>query len=121
MAHRTLTITRNPDWPAALHEAGDKACADTYQGETLNFETTAQLFTKLTALRWELVRLLQEAGGALGLRELARRAGRDPSRVRTDVTALVDLGLVERTANGGVLCPYADIHLDMHTSRRSAA
>ncbi len=31
-----------------------------------------------------------------------------------DVTVLTDLGLVERSASGGVLCPFADIHIDMH-------
>jgi hypothetical protein len=27
---------------------------------------------------------------------------------------------VERTASGGLLCPYADIHVDMHLSTRAA-
>jgi hypothetical protein len=30
------------------------------------------------------------------------------------VTALADLGLLERTDRGGVVCPFADIHVDMH-------
>jgi predicted transcriptional regulator len=47
-------------------------------------------------------------------RELARRAARDVKRVHEDVSALVGLGLVERTERGGIVCPFADIHVDMH-------
>ena len=50
----------------------------------------------------------------MSIRELARRAGRDVRRVHDDVLVLAELGLVERTAKGGVRCPFADIHLDMH-------
>lgn len=35
--------------------------------------------------------------------------GRDVRRVQEDVTALADLGLLERTDRGGVVCPFADI------------
>ncbi len=49
-----------------------------------------------------------------GLRELARRLGRDVRRVHEDVTTLTELGLIERTDRGGVVCPYDDIHVDMH-------
>ena len=52
--------------------------------------------------------------GDLAVRELARRVGRDVKRVHEDVTALADLGLVERTGTGGVVCPFASIHIDMH-------
>ena len=53
-----------------------------------------------------------------GVRELARRLGRDVRRVHADVCVLAELGLVERTASGGLLCPFADIHIDMHVSAR---
>lgn len=39
--------------------------------------------------------------------------GRDVRHVQEDVTALADLGLLERTDRGGVVCPFADIHVDM--------
>lgn len=63
--------------------------------------------------RWASVHALLGAG-ELSVRELARRVGRDVKRVHEDVTALADLRLVERTDSGGVCCPYADIHVDMH-------
>ncbi len=114
MAERTLTITVDADWQEALRAAARAGfAATTYRGETLNFESPGAFFGQLTRRRWNLLRLLQGAG-ELPMRELARRAGRDVKRVHEDVGALAALGLVERTERGGVVCPYADIHVDMH-------
>ncbi len=115
MEKRRLTITLNPDWRAALRAAGALAKADNYQGETLNFESAGMFFGRLTERRWTLVRALMGAG-ELPVRELARRLERDVKRVHDDVTALTQLGLVERTERGGVLCPYANIHVDLQLS-----
>ena len=113
MTERALTITLDADWRLALRTAGRLAAAHTYQGEFLNFESPADFFGGLTDKRWALVRALQ-GQGELAVRELARRVGRDVKRVHEDVTALADLGLVERTGTGGVVCPFASIHIDMH-------
>jgi len=114
MAGRTLTITIDADWQGALRTAARQAFgATSYRGETINFETPGAFFGRLTPRRWDLLRILQGTG-ELPVRELARRAGRDVKRVHEDVGALADLGLVERTERGGVVCPYADIHVDMH-------
>ena len=117
---RTLTITLSPDWRAALRRAGKAAQANRYQGETLNFESPGAFFGRLTERRWALVTALQ-GQGAMAVRELARRAGRDVKRVHEDVQVLAELGLVERDDAGGVLCPYADVHIDMHVHRESVA
>jgi predicted transcriptional regulator len=110
---RKLTITLQPDWRAALRRAGKRAQADRYQGETLNFESPGAFFGRLTERRWALVTALQ-GQGTMAVRELARRVGRDVKRVHEDVRVLAELGLVERDDGGGVLCPYADVHIDMH-------
>lgn len=117
---RTLTITLQPDWRAALRQAGKKAQATSYQGETLNFETPGAFFGRLTERRWALVTALL-GQGTLAVRELARRVGRDVKRVHEDVQVLTELGLVERGEAGGVLCPYADVHIDMHVQQDRAA
>lgn len=114
MNERRLTITLRPDWRAALREAGKLATADTYQGETLNFETPGAFFGRLTERRWAIVHALQQDGGTVGLRELSRRLGRDVKRVHEDATELVTLGLIERREAGALRCPFADIHVDMH-------
>ena len=52
--------------------------------------------------------------GELSVRELARVVGRDVKRVHDDVVMLAELGLVERTESGGVLCPFTPTHIDMY-------
>lgn len=114
MNDRRLTITLRPDWRAALRQAGMIAGASTYQGETLNFETPGAFFGRMTERRWAIVHALQQDGGTVGVRELARRLERDVKRVHEDASELVALGLIERTDSGALRCPYVDIHVDMH-------
>jgi len=95
MNARTLTITLQPDWRAALLQAGQLA------------------FSHLTERRWAMVNALQ-GHGEMAVRELARRVGRDVKRVHEDAQALIELGLIERTDTGGLLCPFAQVHIDMH-------
>lgn len=111
MTERTLTITQTPDWRAGLRAAGKAALRGRYAGEVLNFESPAQFFGQLTERRWELVRAAQ-GRGALPVRELARLVERDVRRVHDDVVALTNLGLLERTKGGGVICPFATVHVD---------
>lgn len=87
-----------------------------YQGEYLDFATPDLFFSKLSDKRWKLLNVLQGAG-EVGVRELARRVGRDVKRVHEDAAALVELGLLEKSAQGALLCPFADIHVDMHLRR----
>ena len=112
MTKRTLTITMNADWRAALRAAGKRASARSYQGEVLNFESAGSFFGKLTERRWALVHALQ-GQGPVSVRELARRVARDVRRVHDDVEVLAELGLFERTEGGGVVCPFDAVHIDM--------
>ncbi|KXF74854.1 hypothetical protein ATN84_21745 [Paramesorhizobium deserti] len=113
---RTLTITTNPDWKAVLRGAGQQAkiglTEGAYQGETLNFETPGSFFAHLTERRWQLLNELLGAG-TIGVRELARRLGRDVRRVHEDAAALVEIGLIEKDERGALHCPYENIHVDM--------
>ena len=115
--NRRLTITLTDDWKSGLKNFAEAAKAGlasgNYQGETLNFESPAIFFGNLTQKRWELVRLLQSQG-ALGVRELARLAGRDVRRVHDDLQVLLQLGLLEKSKTGKIECPYDDIYVDMH-------
>lgn len=64
----------------------------------------------LAPLRIAIVRAL--AGqGALSIREVARRVGRDVQAVHRDVTTLVNAGIVDRVEEG-VEFPYDRIHFD---------
>jgi predicted transcriptional regulator len=112
MIKRTLTITLEPDWKAALRRAGRRATARSYQGEVLNFESPGAFFGRMSERRWALVRALQ-GQGEISLREVARRVERDVKRVHEDVQELIELGLVERGEGGGVVCPFSTVHIDM--------
>ena len=113
MTQRNLTITLQPDWKTAIRAVGVAAKADSYQGEVLNFETPAQFFRQLSEKRWDIVRAAQGKGD-LPVRELARIVDRDVKRVHEDVGILTELGLLERTESGGVLCPFTSMHIDMY-------
>jgi len=112
MTERFLTITLQPDWKGALRTAGRAATGAIYQGEVLTFESPGHFFGQLSEKRWEIVRAAQ-GKGELSVRELARVVGRDVKRVHEDVGILAELGLLERTNGGGVLCPYTSLHIDM--------
>lgn len=113
MTNRYLTITLQPDWKSALRSVAQASKSDIYQGEVLNFESPAHFFGQLTEKRWEIVRAAQ-GKGELSVRELARVVERDVKRVHDDVVVLAELGLLERTDVGGVLCPYTSMHIDMY-------
>ena len=113
MTERYLTITLQPDWKGALRAVGQAAKADNYQGEVLNFESPSHFFGQLSEKRWEIVRAAQ-GKGELSVRELGRVVRRDVKRVHEDVVILAGLGLLERTESGGVVCPYASMHIDMY-------
>ena len=119
MSGRTLMITMTDYWRSALRSAGHRASARSYQGEMLNFETAGSFFGKLTERRWALVHALQ-GQGPMPVREAARRVGRDVRRVHDDIQVLTELGLVERTEDGGVECPFETVHIDMRLNGTQA-
>ena len=121
MEKRKLTITLQADWKGALRAAGQAAQRDGYQGETLNFESPGEFFSRLTSRRWMMVNMLQSTATPLGVRELARRVGRDVKRVHEDANTLIDSGLIERNETGALYCPYSDIHVDMHMAPEKLA
>src|SRR5450830_740196 len=113
MTDRYLTITLQPDWKGALRAMAQAAKAGEYQGEVLNFESPGHFFGQLSEKRWEIVRAAQ-GKGELSVRELARAVERDVKRVHEDIGILTNLGLLERTESGGVICPYTSMHIDMY-------
>lgn len=88
-----------------------------YQGEHFGFESPAALFRTITPKRWELLAKLQQTG-PLGIRGLARELDRDFRRVHDDVTALLQVGLIEKTDDGKVWVPFKEIRTNfvMHSA-----
>lgn len=89
------------------------------QSARISFASTDLLWSTLTRKRWEILRAMT-AQGALSIREVARRVGRDVKAVHGDVRALIAAGVIESAAGGGVIFPYDAVHVDF-TLEASAA
>jgi predicted transcriptional regulator len=73
--------------------------------QVLSMRDLPLLLRTLTPARWALLERLRQAG-PLTIYELAKRLERDYKNVHTDVTALANIGLVERGADGRVSVPW---------------
>jgi predicted transcriptional regulator len=82
------------------------------QGSYICFATPELLFRLLTAKRWELIRALTGAG-PVTIREAARRVKRDVKAVHGDVHALLNAGVLLKTADGLIVFPYDAVHVDV--------
>jgi predicted transcriptional regulator len=75
------------------------------------FATPELLWQVLTAKRWELLKALCGAG-PVSIREAARRVSRDVKAVHGDVTALLNAGILTRTADGAIEFPYKAVKVE---------
>jgi len=104
-------------------EAALRACAEVWHavetGEAvtprLAFGSLHELFSTITEKRLDLLRQVAAHEG-LTIRQLANALGRDCKNVHTDVTSLVDLGLLGRGTDGGLSTLYDEILI--HDDRR---
>ncbi len=78
----------------------------------LTFESLPLLLANLTPARWTLLERLR-AAGPLSINELARRLGRHYKNVHTDVTRLIELGLVERRTDRRVAVVWDIVAAEM--------
>jgi predicted transcriptional regulator len=78
----------------------------------LTLEDLPRLLATLTPARWTLLARLREAG-PVTMYELAKRLARDYKNVHTDVSRLLELGLVERAADGRVSVPWDVVRAEL--------
>ena len=78
----------------------------------LSFEDLPLLLRTLTPARWVLLGSLRKESAA-SIYELAKRLERDYKNVHTDVSRLVDLGLIERRADGGLAVPWDGVRAEL--------
>jgi predicted transcriptional regulator len=76
------------------------------------FDTEEALLDTLTGNRFAILKALAGAG-PLGVRELARRVGRDVRAVHADAQRLVAIGLIDKAADGKLLFPYDGVHIEL--------
>jgi len=84
-----------------------------------SFGSWELLHKMLTPKRVAIIQAMTGAG-PLSIREVARRVDRDFKGVHTDVTALAGGGLINRTADGGVVFPYDGLRMEVDLPSASA-
>jgi len=82
------------------------------QGTRISFATPELLFRLLTAKRWEMIRALAGAG-PVTIREVPRRLNRDVKAVHGDVHALLNAGVIQKTADGPIVFPFDVIRVNV--------
>ena len=86
------------------------------QGNYISFPTTEALWKTFTPKRWEIIREMTGAG-AIAIRELARRLKRDVRAVHSDVHALLNCGVLDKTSAGKIEFPYDAVHVDFMVTK----
>jgi predicted transcriptional regulator len=77
----------------------------------ISFATPELLWQVLTAKRWELLKVLCGAG-PVSIREAARRVERDVKAVHSDITALLNAGVLDRAEGGGIVFPFEAVKVE---------
>jgi predicted transcriptional regulator len=77
----------------------------------IGFATPELLWQVLTAKRWELLKAMCGAG-PMSIREAARRVERDVKAVHSDLTALLDAGVLCRSPEGKVEFPFDSVKVE---------
>jgi predicted transcriptional regulator len=73
--------------------------------QVLTLDDLPRLLATLTPARWSLLDRLRQAG-PLSIYQLAKRLERNYKNVHTDVSRLIELGLIERAEDGRVSVPW---------------
>ena len=76
------------------------------------FATPELLWQVLTAKRWELLKRMCRAG-PMSIREAARQVNRDVKAVHGDISALLEAGVLSRTADGKVEFPFDAVRVEV--------
>jgi predicted transcriptional regulator len=77
----------------------------------ISFATPELLWKVLTAKRWELLKAMCGAG-PISIREAARRVERDVKAVHSDITALLNAGVLDRVEDGRVIFPFEAVKVE---------
>jgi predicted transcriptional regulator len=108
---KTVTLdVRSPD-EAAQDFVNAWKTGKAQRTARISFATPELLWKVLTAKRWEILKAMCGAG-PLTVREIARRVDRDVKSVHTDLTALLNAGVIDRAETGQVVFPYESVKVE---------
>lgn len=106
---KTVTLS------VATRESVTRRALDAFSGKRrgahISFASADLVWKVLTAKRWELLKAMA-GGGAMTLREAARRTDRDVKGVHGDAHALLAAGILRKTEDGRIEFPFDAVHVD---------
>lgn len=107
------TVTLDVRAPADAMEDFTKAwkTGQAQESARISFASPELLWQVLTAKRWALLKALCGAG-PVSIREAARSVHRDVKAVHSDVTALLNAGVLDRAEGGGIVFPYEAVKVE---------
>jgi predicted transcriptional regulator len=105
------TVTLSVANRQAVKQRALDAFSGKRRGAHISFASADLLWKVLTAKRWDLLKAMA-GGGAMTLREAARRLGRDVKAVHGDVHALLAAGVLRKNADGKIEFPFDAVHVD---------
>jgi len=108
---KTVTLDVRTPGSAMADFAEGWGTGKSQKSARISFASPELLWQVLTAKRWDLVKTLCGAG-PVSIREAARRVGRDVKAVHSDVTALLNAGVLERAEGGGILFPFEAVKVE---------
>jgi predicted transcriptional regulator len=94
-----------------LKEVEDACKTGNATETTISFDSANSLWKIISPVKQEILHALA-GSGVMGVRELARKVGRDASAIHRDLQVLI----VDRAENGKVIFPYDDVHVDFRLS-----
>lgn len=105
------TVTLSVANRQAMKQRALDAFSGKRRGAHISFASADLLWKVLSAKRWELLKAMA-GGGAMTLREAARRAERDVKAVHGDVHALLAAGVLRKSEDGKIEFPFDAVHVD---------
>ena len=79
-------------------------------GNFISFENPGLMFKTMTLKRWDILETLT-GKDPVSIRETARLVGRDVKAVHSDITALLNVGILEKV-DQKISFPFDRIHVD---------
>lgn len=101
---QTMTMAAHAMKNAAAQASPRSECS-------LSFPSWETMHRVLTPKRLEIVKTMT-GQGAMAMREVARRVGRDFKAVHADIETLLSSGVIDKVDGGGVVFPYDRIHFE---------
>lgn len=113
------TVTLGLSDRAKVSDRFVEAMHGKHVGNFISFEGPELLFKTLTLKRWEILQALT-GSKPVSMRQTARLVNRDVKAVHGDITALLNVGILERTEDNKISFPFDRLHVDFDLYEKQA-